>query len=47
MISVCNEGKKVIENSINNFVVKKKEKEREIGSMTKKCTKLLLGRKHW
>ena len=30
MISVCNEGKKVIENSINNFVVKKKrERERD------------------
>lgn len=29
VISVCNEGKKVIENSINNFVVKKKERERD------------------
>ena len=26
---MCNEGKKVIENSINNFAVKKKKKERK------------------
>ena len=32
VISVCDEGKKVIENSINNFVVKKKRERERLGA---------------